>query len=202
MDARADTGGEPRIDLSKLHVGFGERNVLDPAHGIIRCEQECKLPFQRDFERVFSKRALPAIDVGLLRCKNNIGALREGRSFGNGDGLRGASGNALCRQAIGGREAPSAIGQRANPDADGFALGERANLSVFCGQVALPQMHEARIAVGSAAEVSCVESEEEPGPHLCDFSSPQSKRNAAQIDCELPIVHRAGRLRPESPAPN
>ncbi len=66
MNAGADAGGKPGIDFAKLHAGFGECDTFDAAHFGIGCEQQSELVFQRNFERVFAKRALPTVDVGVF----------------------------------------------------------------------------------------------------------------------------------------
>src|ERR1700676_2209214 len=65
MDAGADAGSEPGIDFAKLHSGFGESDPFDAAHFGVCGEQKSELVFQREFERILLKRALPAVDVGV-----------------------------------------------------------------------------------------------------------------------------------------
>src|SRR6266850_282276 len=137
VNTGTDAGGKPRIDLAKLHVRFGERDTFHSPHCIVGCEQQCNLAFKRNLEWILPERALPAIDVGFFRRKNNVAAFREGRSFGNRDGLRRAGGDALSSQPVRGCKTPGAVGQDPNSNADGFALRESADLSVFCRQVAL-----------------------------------------------------------------
>ncbi len=41
----------------------------------------------------------------------------------------------------------------ANADAERFRFGERADLAVFCGKIAVADVHDARVGVGRAAQL-------------------------------------------------
>src|SRR5947207_1404399 len=52
MDARADAGGVPDIDFAELHIGFGESDAFDYAHGGVGFEEQverggCEIPHRR-----------------------------------------------------------------------------------------------------------------------------------------------------------
>jgi hypothetical protein len=95
---------------------------------------------------------LPAVDESVFGNHGDIAALGERRSFGDGDGLGSAGGDAFTSESIGGSETPSAVGEDADADADGFRLGESANRAIFGSEIALPLMHEASVGVSSTAE--------------------------------------------------
>ena len=80
-------------------------------------------------------------------------ALGERRCFGNGHGFGGAGGDSLSRQAIGGSKSPRSLRDHANSDAERFRFGERADLAVFCGEIAVANVHDARIGVSRAAQL-------------------------------------------------
>ena len=122
MNTRADAGSEPGIDLTELHVRFREGDAFNAAHFGVGTQQQGELRFKRDFERVFTERALPTVHVGLLRRKNHFAPFRERRSFRYGNGLRCTSGDAILRQAIRGSKTPGTVGQHANAEANRFAL--------------------------------------------------------------------------------
>jgi hypothetical protein len=46
-------------------------------------------------------------------------------------------------------------------------LGEGADLAVFCGEVALAEMHDANVAVGGAAQAGGIKSVGAKIPHGC-----------------------------------
>ena len=122
MNTRADAGSEPGIDLTELHVRFREGDAFNAAHFGVGTQQQGELRFKRDFERVFTERALPTVHVGLLRRKNHFAPFRERRSFRYGNGVRRTSGDAILRQAIRGSKTPGTVGQHANAEANRFAL--------------------------------------------------------------------------------
>ncbi len=96
--------------------------------------------------------------------------------------MRSAGRDSIASETIGGGKAPCAIGERADTHADGFGLGERADLAVFGGEVALPQMHHADIGIVGAAEAGSVERAGAEIPHELDLEeaeiSLQEKRGA------------------------
>ncbi len=137
VNARANAGGKPGIDLAKLHARFRERHAFYAAHFGVGSEQQCDLRFQRNLEGVFAEGTLPTVHVGFFRSHHDFAALRQGRGFGDRNSLRGAGRDAIARQTIGGGEAPSAVREHANAEADRFALRQRADLTVLGGEVAL-----------------------------------------------------------------
>src|SRR5437899_1890217 len=165
VDARADAGGKPGIDFAELHVGFGERYAFDAAHFSVGREEQRELCFEGNFKGVFAEGALPTVNVGLFGSKNNFAAFGKRGGFGDGNGLRRARRDAFTRQSIRGGEAPGAICQDPNAEADRFALGKRANLAVLCGEVALAQMHHADVSVGGAAQARGIKSVDAKVPH-------------------------------------
>src|SRR5256885_959363 len=122
VNARADAGSEPGIDLTELHVRFREGDAFNAAHFGVGTEQQGELRFKRDFERVFTERALPTVHVGLFWGKSHFAPFRERRSFRYGNRVRRTSGDAILRQAIRGSKTPGTVGQHANAEANRFAL--------------------------------------------------------------------------------
>ena len=66
VNARANAGREPGINFAELHSGFGEGDAFDAAHFGVRGQQQRELVLEREFEGIFTKRALPAVDVGVF----------------------------------------------------------------------------------------------------------------------------------------
>src|SRR5581483_5276968 len=118
-----------------------------------------------NFERVFFERRLPAFDIGLFGSHDHVSALGKCGGSRNRNRLSGASGNAVARKAVRGRETPRAIGENADAYADGFQLRERADRAVLRGEVALAEMHDPGVGVGSAAPAGGVERECGEVPH-------------------------------------
>ena len=175
MDLRTDTRRKPRIDLAKLHACFRQRDAFYLAHFAVGGKQQSQLRLQRNFEGIFPERALPAIHVRFLRRQHHVAALRERRSLRDGNRLRRARRHAFARQSIRGRKSPRSVRQHANADANRFALRQCSNLPVLRGQVALPQMHRAHVAVRGAAQfrrIQCIRAEI---PHARFF---REKRNS------------------------
>ena len=56
--------------------------------------------------------------------------------------------DAFAREAVGGSEAPGAAGDHADADAEGFGFDEGADFTVFGGDFALADVHDARIGIG------------------------------------------------------
>ena len=109
MDARAERGGVPLLDAAELHGGFGEGDALDAAHLCVGGEQQIELALERNLERILDEGILPGVDVGVLRDHDDVGALGQRGGAGDGDGLRGAGGNAFAGEPVGGGEAPGAV---------------------------------------------------------------------------------------------
>src|SRR5215472_4306391 len=157
VNPRANTRRKPRVALAKLHACFRQRDAFHFAHFAVGRKQQRKLSSQRNFEGIFPERTLPAIDVGFFRRQHDVAAIRECRCLRDGDGLRRTSRYAVARQPVGRRKSPSAVGQHANANANRFAMCQRTDLAILRGQVALPQMHRAHVAIGRAAQFCCIQ---------------------------------------------
>ncbi len=88
---------EPMLDATS----FGERDSFHRAHSGVGFEQQIKLRFERNFERIFLQRGLPAIDVRVFGDHFYVAAFGECGSFGDGDGLRGAGGDTFASELVG-----------------------------------------------------------------------------------------------------
>ena len=75
--------------------------------------------------------------------------------------------DAFAREPIGGSKAPRAVSDHANADAERFAFGQRADLAVFGGDVAVADVHHARVGVGGAAALWLYQSPSLPIPASC-----------------------------------
>src|SRR5262249_46694351 len=100
VNARTDAGGEPRIDLAELHIGFGERDAFDGAHGGVSFEEKVELGLERNLEGIFFKGRLPTGDVGALVGHDYVLAFSERGGLGDRDRLRSAGGNAFAREFV------------------------------------------------------------------------------------------------------
>jgi hypothetical protein len=115
-------------------------------------------PLTRDISRSADSsnvRILPGVLKGLDRNHLHIVALGKRRCLGDGYGFDCAGGDSLPRQAIGRGEPPRPLREDANSYANRFRFGERADLAVFCGEIAVTNVHDARIGVGCAAHARC-----------------------------------------------
>src|SRR5260370_1421868 len=72
VNARADAGCKPGIDLAELHVRFRQGHTFHAAHFGVGREQQLQLCFEWNFEGVLAERTLPTIHVGFFRWKNNV----------------------------------------------------------------------------------------------------------------------------------
>src|SRR6202040_2894358 len=91
VNARADAGSKPGIDLAELHVRFRQRDAFYAAHFGVGSKEQRELCFEGNFEGVFAERALPTVYVGFFGGKNHFATFRECRGLREGNSLRRAS---------------------------------------------------------------------------------------------------------------
>src|SRR5229473_361107 len=97
VNARAYAGRKPGIDLTELHVRFGERDAFHAAHFGVSSKQKRELSFEGNLEGVLAEGALPTVHVSFFGGENNFAAFGQGRRFGNGNGFRGAGRHTFSR---------------------------------------------------------------------------------------------------------
>ncbi len=153
----ADGRDEELIDFAKRHRAFGERDAFRAPHLLVGSEKHLDLALDGNAERVFHKRILPGVDVGVFWSERNVRMLRERGGFGDGDCCCGAGVNAFMGEAVGGREPPCARRDYANADAERFRFDEGADFAVFRRNVALADVHHARVGVGGATALGGID---------------------------------------------
>ena len=151
MNHRADAGNEELVNALEGHGAFGERDAFYAHHFFIGGEQHGDLALDRNAEGIFEERILPRVHVRFFGGEGDVGAFRECRGFGDGDGFGGAGLDAFAGEAVGGGKAPGAAGDHADADAEGFGFDERADFAVFGADFALADVHDARVGIGGAA---------------------------------------------------
>src|SRR3984893_2758642 len=144
MDHRSDRRGEQLLDAAEGHGSFRERHALDAGHFAVGGQQQIQLTFERNPEWIVNVGILPGVLIRLDWHHLDIVALGERRRLGNGDGFSGAGRNSLSRQTIGRGEPPRSLRDNANSNSYRFGFGERAYLAVFCGEIAVANVHHAR----------------------------------------------------------
>ncbi len=152
---RSDGRREQLLDAAKGHGSFRERHALDARHFAVGGQQQFQLALERNAEWILDVRILPGVLKSLDRNHPNIVALGKRRCLGDGYGFGCAGSDSLPRQAIGRGEPPRPLREDANSNADRFRFGEGADLAVFCGEIAVTNVHDARIGVGCAAHARC-----------------------------------------------
>jgi len=65
VNPRSDARCKPRVNLAKLQIRFGQRDAFHATHLCIHGQQQLELRLQRNLERIFSERALPAVEIAL-----------------------------------------------------------------------------------------------------------------------------------------
>src|SRR5207249_4477291 len=133
----------------------------------IRREKEGELRFEGNLERIFAERALPTIYINIFWGHHHVAAFCQRRGFGDGYRVRGTRGDSLLRKAVSGSKTPSAVGNDADPKAYRFGLRQRANLTIFGGEVTLAKMHDPHVGIRRAAKPSGVERVRSEVPHSC-----------------------------------
>ena len=136
-------------------------------------QQQVQLAFEGNRERVLDERILPGVDVGLLGHEHDVVLLGERRGAGDVHGARGAGLHAFFGQSVGGSKSPAALRHHANAEAERFRFGEGADLPVLCGEVALADIHHARVGKRRAAHARGFE--RQIGPFLHESSRQRAR---------------------------
>jgi hypothetical protein len=94
---------------------------------------------------------LPGVHEDAFGSERDVFLFRESGGARDRDGFGGAAVHSFAREAVGRGEAPGAVCDHADADAEGFAFGERADPTVFCGDIAMADVHDARVGVSGAS---------------------------------------------------
>ena len=159
MNGRAARRSEELLDAAKRHRSFCNGDALHAAHLLVRGQQHVNLTLDGNAEGIFQKRILPGVHVGRFGRERHVFALGERRGLGDGHRFGRAGLHAFAGEAVGRGKAPSAACDHANADAQRLRFREGAHFAVFHGDVAVANVHYARVGIGSAAALGGVERE-------------------------------------------
>ena len=83
--------------------------------------------------------------------------LRERGGFGDGDSFCGAGVDSFVGESVGGSKSPRARCDDANTDSERFGLDEGAHFTVFRRDIALADVHHARVGIRGAAALGGID---------------------------------------------
>src|SRR6202047_234480 len=176
MNRGADARNEKLFDSLETHRAFSKRDAFHAAHRLIGSEQDVNLALDGNSKWIFQKWILPGVNVSFFRRHGNVFAFRKRGSFRDSHGFSGAGLDAFAREPVGGREAPCATRDDANADAERLGFDQRADFPVLGANVALANVHHARVGVGSASALRRVDRPIGPILHHLWLSSSSRRR--------------------------